>query len=202
MRNIKLQFGEEKKISNNETIMDLACKFVKEKRNPKKWHQQINQVRLKNKLHLPVELVGPKGRIRTESFVHLNRESPLKWWFMSENIDKPTREECKAWNEFVKWMITQKITFANDIEQHNTWKWRISECGVYVRHNPDEGENEHCRRNVTSLEIFEKCEQVQVKWEKGVTCDEIGKTRKKIRVTCLNVSNDESKSEEAEICDI
>ena len=71
---------------------------------------------------------------------------------------------------------------------------------MYVRHKSNEGEEEFHKRNIMSLDMFEKYAQVEVNWERGVLCDEVGKEKKKIKITYLNINKKENVSEVNELC--
>ena len=87
-------------------------------------------------------------------------------------------------------MVNQEVNFKNDIREYDMWKWRMSECGTYVKYSVREGVDDMYKRKVTSLDMCKKCDQLKVKWEKGVMCDEVGK--EKVKITYVNAeSNDE-----------
>ena len=58
---------------------------------------QINQVRLHEKLLLPIELVGASGKLRTEAFDKINKASQIRWKFEFPEVASPGAKLKKAW---------------------------------------------------------------------------------------------------------
>ena len=76
---MEIYLDNRRMITKNKTIMDFSHEFVLMNENPEKVHKQINQVSLWKKLYLPVEIIGPRGRSRTDCLTCENKKSPLEW---------------------------------------------------------------------------------------------------------------------------
>jgi len=66
------------KVISNETIMDMARRYVQEKQMDIKILGDINFVRKKKKLFLLCELVGMNRKMPTQCYIRMNEQSQLK----------------------------------------------------------------------------------------------------------------------------
>ena len=66
------------KITSNETIIDMARRYIQVKHMDEKVLGVINLVQKKKKLYLPCKLVGMNGKIPTQCHIKLNEQSQLK----------------------------------------------------------------------------------------------------------------------------
>ena len=68
-------------MTQNVTLIEESVRCVKMKVFKKEIVDQINHVRLHKKVHFPLELVGARGRSRTDSFHKKNSKRQFKWKF-------------------------------------------------------------------------------------------------------------------------
>ena len=86
--------------------------------------KQINYVRLKKGVLLPCEVVGARGRLRTECFNDIEQPSPINWEFEKIISALINHAQKTIWNDFIKWMRLQQVETKWDFVAK--WKWRIT----------------------------------------------------------------------------
>jgi len=104
--------------------MQYAVEYVRGKRNIIEVLKQINYVRLKKGVLLPCEVVGARGRLRTECFNDIEQPSPINWEFEKITSAPINRVQKTIWNDFIKWMRLQQVETKWDFVAK--WKWRIT----------------------------------------------------------------------------
>ena len=66
-------------MSKNKTVMEFAIEHARITGQKKNILKQINVVRMKNQVNLPVEFVGANCRIPTECYINANKKSQIRW---------------------------------------------------------------------------------------------------------------------------
>ena len=133
-RNIRLYDHDARilKITSNETIMDMARRYVQVKHMDVKVLGVINLVRKKKKVYLPCELVGMNGKTPTQCYIKLHEQSQLKWSFSSEIEEPITRHQIKIWESFIQWLVTIPIQTIRDFSPKD-WRWKITDDRRFLR---------------------------------------------------------------------
>ena len=88
--------------TSNKTIMDYAVKHVKEMKLNPKIIPPTNCMRHCKKLRLPCELVGIRGRIKTNAFMDVESKSSLGQRISFYQVPKLSNKTKSAWNEFFR----------------------------------------------------------------------------------------------------
>ena len=124
--------------------MEEALIHVKIKGFKKEIVHQINHVRLHKKFYFPVELVGVRGRSRTDSFDRKNSKSQFKWKFKFPKLEQPVPKSIKFWYQFKKWLVNNQYQNVYDFKQMIVSKFKTSRCNQMRRCEAEDGANGHC----------------------------------------------------------
>ena len=97
-KKLKIRVEEKNSVilTTNITLMEEAVRHVNSKGFTKETFDQINHVRLHNKLHLPVELVGERGISITETFDNEKTKSQFKWKFELPEVENSGDKAIKS----------------------------------------------------------------------------------------------------------
>ena len=80
--------------------MDFAEQYIKESNLKVEVFDQINHVQQFKSMLIPAELVGARGRDRTDAYDNIKSKSQLKWNFNFPNVNKPNVKAMRAQDKF------------------------------------------------------------------------------------------------------
>ena len=125
--------NEPKWFTANKTIMDYAQQYIQQNQVNEMSIAAINQVRIFKRMYLPCELIGLNGKFLTKEARVEEEKSSILWMIEFEEVPKPSKKSFTAWNNFVRWIVTQDITTIVDFESKMKTKYEMAMNGQYIR---------------------------------------------------------------------
>ena len=126
------------KETRNKTVMQYAIEYVEQAKLNKDILKQINYVRLKKGVLLPVELVGEKGRKQTICYSDINERSSIDWDFNKVVDTEINAKQNREWTKFIRWMRNRPVETFWDFKI--TWRWTISDDQTVIKINNENEE--------------------------------------------------------------
>ena len=125
--------NERKWITANNSIMDYAIKYVKEKELTCEVAEAINHVRMYKKMILPCELVGFRGDKETKEAREVFELSTILWKVKFDEVRKPHKRLIAEWIDFVVWLKEQQIETIVDFSKSVNTTYEITPERKYVK---------------------------------------------------------------------
>ena len=119
--------------TRNETIIDYAVKYLKEKQLNERIILRLNHVRSFKQMYLPCELVGLTGQKAIKAIEDIYAKSCLKQKIFFNTIPKPSKKSIQYWTDFTVQLMNQEIVIICDFSKHMSSKFQISNDSKYMK---------------------------------------------------------------------
>ena len=125
-------------LTENKMIMKYVGQYIKEKDMDNTIFNQINHIKLCKKIIISVELVGVRGRERTDAYNELEKKSMLKQNINFPKVKKPIIKLVRAWNKFKEQLNRIELNTIYDFKEKSESRLKVSRDLQYYQYEDEE----------------------------------------------------------------